>query len=266
MNYSHVWGIFLRNIYLLRRTWYRILSLFYWTVMELLLWGFITFWLKSVQAPSAAVNLTITLLGALIFWDLFVRAQQSISTSFMEDVWSRNLMNIFVTPLKPGEFVLGFALISFFQGLISFIFVSILAFALYTLKIWTLGFYIIPFFINIFIFGWVLGFLTVGLILRFGPSFEALVWSLPFLFEPFSAIFYPLNVLPVPLQKLAFFLPTSHLFEGMRSLLLTGVLPVQDIFWATVLNLVYFSLAILFLYRMFKVVREKGLISRLLTD
>jgi len=242
------------------------LGLFYWTLVELLLWGFITLWLQSLNTSGLAVNLVATLLGALIFWDLFVRAQQSVSTSFMEDVWSRNLMNIFVTPLKSSEFVIGLALISFVQGIISFVFVTILAFALYALKIWALGFFVIPFFLNIFIFGWVLGFLTVALIIRFGPSFEILVWSLPFLFEPLSAIFYPVSVLPSYLQKVAFFLPTSHLFEGMRLLLHAGKFPIEDIFWATVLNIIYFILAILFLYRMLASAREKGLISRLLTD
>lgn len=266
MNYAHVWGIVLRNFYLFRRSWYRILGLFYWTIMELLLWGFVTLWLNSIQPQGAAVNFTVTLLGALIFWDLFIRAQQSISTSFLEDVWSRNLMNIFITPMKSSEFVLGFTLISLIQGIVSFIFVSILAFFLYSLKIWAFGFYIIPFFLNIFIFGWVLGFLTVGMILRFGPSFEVLVWSLPFLFEPFSAIFYPISILPMPLQQVAFFLPTSHLFEGMRMVILTGTFSWSYVFWATFFNLIYFALAVFFLYSMLKAARTKGLISRLLTD
>jgi ABC-2 type transport system permease protein len=124
----------------------------------------------------------------------------------------------------------------------------------------------VPFVINLFVFGWTLGFVIVGFTIRFGPSFEILAWSIPVLLQPLSAVYYPVEILPGVLQKLAFFLPTMHLFEGMRSILLTESFSGEHILWATLLNMVYFPLGMLFFYHMLRVARKLGLLSRMLTD
>lgn len=266
MNCAHIFGIFLRNIFLMKRSWHRIFSLFYWATLELFLWGFITLWLKGVAPDEGRVNFVLVLLGALIFWDLFSRAQQTIAVSFLEDVWSRNLVNIFVSPLTTREFIVGLLLLSAVQGFIAFGFIAFLAWILYALHIWNLGFFIVPLFLNIFFFGWALGFITIGLIIRFGPSVEILAWSIPILFQPLSAVFYPLSVLPEFLQKIAFFIPTSHLFEGMRAVLSDKVFPAGDVVWATFFNGVYIILGIAFFYWMLRLARKKGLLSRFTTD
>lgn len=266
MNSSHILGIFLRNIYLMKRSWHRPFSLFYWATLELFLWGFITLWLKGIVPTDGRVNFVLVLLGALIFWDLFSRAQQTITVSFLEDVWSRNVVNIFASPLAILEFIAGLLLLSVVQGIIAFSFIAFLAWALYALHIWELGFFMAPFFLNIFFFGWALGFFTIGLIIRFGPSIEILAWSIPVLFQPLSAVFYPISVLPDILQKIAFFLPTSHLFEGMRAVLLGSSLPIKDVILAALLNAAYIALGILFLYWMLGKARKKGSLSRFTTD
>ncbi|MBI2450551.1 MAG: ABC transporter permease [Candidatus Nealsonbacteria bacterium] len=265
MNYLKIQGIFLRNIFLLKRSWHRIFSIFYWTTLELFLWGFITKWLEGISA-GRTVNFTVILLGALIFWDLFNRAQQSIAVSFMEDVWSRNLINIFIAPISIKELVSGLALISIFQGFLTFATMILLASLLYAFPAFQLGIYLIPFLINIFIFGWTLGLFTIGLIIRFGPSLDILAFSMPMLFYPLSAVFYPLSVLPVFLQKIAILIPTMHLFEGMRFVLANGTISLPHLLWAVSLNLVYFTLGIMFFYWMIRVAKKRGLIGRLVTD
>ena len=256
----------LKNLFLLKRSFPRLFNLFYWVTIELLFWGFITLWFRSFLSGNQGVDLVIALLTGLIFWDMFLRSQHSLTISFLEDVWSRNLINIFASPLGLSELVISLVLLSIIQVLIAFFYVSLLAFLLYSLKIWAVGFYIIPFFLNIFLFGWALGLFTVGIIIRFGPSAEILAWSIPFLLLPFSAVYYPLSILPAVVQKIAFFLPTMHLFEGMRAVLINNNFPVNDLFWATILNIVYFSLGVLFLYLMLRTAKKKGLIARLLTD
>jgi ABC-2 type transport system permease protein len=250
----------------MKRSWHRIFSLFYWATLELFLWGFITLWLKGVAPTDGRINFVLVLIGALIFWDLFSRAQQTIAVSFLEDVWSRNLVNIFVSPLTSREFIVGLLLLSIVQGFIAFGFIVFLAWALYALHIWSMGFFIIPFFLNIFLFGWTLGFVTIGLIIRFGPSVEILAWSIPVLFQPLSAVFYPISVLPDSLQKISFFLPTSHLFEGMRQVLSLKIFPIEDVIFATLFNGVYFIFGIAFFYWMLRLARKKGLLSRFTTD
>ena len=266
MNYLHVAGILLRNIYLLRRSYYRAFSLFYWATVEIFLWGFITTWLNTISNPDIKINFVVTLIGALLFWDLFFRVQQAVSVAFLEDVWSRNILNIFASPVRPRELILGFIILSLVFGIISFTFVSVVASVLYALKIWTLGLYLVPFVVNLFIFGWALGFAILGFTIRFGPSFEILAWSIPVLFQPLSAVFYPVEILPAVLEKMAFFLPTMHLFEGMRSVLLRNHFSTEHILWATLLNLGYFSLGLLFFYWMVRVARKRGSMGRLVTD
>lgn len=266
MNLLHIYGIFLRNIILVRRSIGRMFGLFFFSTFELFLWGFVTFWLRDLAREDAAVNFVFLLLTGLLFWHLFIRAQQSFSISFLEDVWSRNIMNFFATPVKRKEFVAGLAAISIAQGFLSFVYIAALAALLYALNIWTLGFYMVPFFVNIFVFGWVLGLLAIGLLLRFGPAFEILAFFIPMMFLPFSAVYYPVSVFPEVIQRLAFFLPTMHLFEGMRQVLTQETFPLAHALWATLLNVFYFALGLAFFAWMMRVAREKGLIARLLQD
>lgn len=266
MNYLHIFGIFLKNIYLMRRSFPRLFSQFYWVTIELFFWGFITFWLRGLADGNGKVDFALLLLSALIFWNMFIRSQQSFSISFLEDIWSRNIINLFASPLKIKELVVSLAFLSIFQGLLAFVYVALLALLLYGLQIWTLGFYAIPFFLNIMFFGWALGLFTISLIIRFGPSADILAFSIPFLMLPFSAVYYPVSILPPFVQKISLFLPTSHLFEGMRSLLANHVFPSQEIIWASLLNIAYFIIGLAVFYLMVKVARKKGLIARLLTD
>lgn len=241
-------------------------GLFFFSTFELFLWGFMTFWLRDLVGHDTRLNFVFLLLTGLIFWHLFIRAQQSFSISFLEDVWSRNIMNFFATPVTRKEFIAGLALISIAQGFLSFVYIATLATLFYALNIWTLGFYMIPFFVNIFVFGWALGLIAIGLLLRFGPSVEILAFFIPMVFLPFSAVYYPVSVLPDVVQHLAFFLPTMHLFEGMRAILTQEMFPLSHALWATGLNIVYFVLGLAFFAWMIRVAREKGLIARLLQD
>lgn len=266
MNFWRISGIFLRNFYLISQTWHRALSLFYWTTLELFLWGFITIWLQKISTPGVITNIGVFFLGALIFWDLFSRAQQTVTVSFLEDVWSRNLINIFAAPITIREFFAGLISLSIVQSSIAFSLAVVLAYFLYGLNITVLGLYLLPFVANIFFFGWALGLFTTGLFVRFGPSIDIMAWSIPVLLQPLSVVFYPLDILPPFLQKVAFFLPTSHLFEGMRAILGGGVFPMFDIIWAFVLASIYFVLAVVFFYRMLVISRKRGILARFLAE
>ena len=266
MNHLHVFGIFLRNIYLLKRSIARVFSLLVWVTVELFLWGFITIWLRNLVSEEGKFDFVLLILSALVFWNLFVRAQQAFTISFLEEVWTRNIINIFAAPITQKELVAGFVSLSVFQGILGFLYVSALALALYALHIWAIGFYLIPFFVLILIFGWVLGLITTGLIIRFGPSLEILAFFMPFVLLPFSAVYYPTSIFPEFVRNIAQFLPTMHLFEGMRLVLVQGIFPLERIAWASGLTIVYFVLGSLFFMWMIRVARKRGLLARLLTD
>lgn len=266
MNRLHILGIFYRNIVLIRRSVPKLFGLFGFVTVALFLWGFLTLWVQTLAPDDTATDFILVILSAFIFWSLFDLSQRSFGISFLEEVWSRNIINLFASPVKLSEMVVGFILVGVVQALLAFFYVTTLAFLLYALNIWNLGLYIIPFFINILVFGWALGIVTIGLVVRFGPSADILAFFIPFLVLPFSAVYYPVSVFPPVLQKLTFVLPTRHMFEGMRTAITEGVMPLDNVFWATVLNLVFVVLAFLFLYWMLRLARIKGYLSRLVHD
>ena len=266
MNFLHVFGIFYRNVILIRRSVPKLFALFGFITVELFLWGFITLWVQTVGPSDAKLDFILLILSAFIFWSMFELSQRSFSISFLEEVWSRNVINIFASPVKLGELVMGFVLVGVAQTLLAFLYITPIAFLLYALNIWNMGLYIIPFFVNVLIFGWGIGVVAIGLVVRFGPSADILAFFIPFLLLPFSAVYYPVSVFPPLLQKLTFILPTRHMFEGMRTAITQGVIPYDSLLWGSVLNLVYVLLGFLFLHWMLRLARIKGYLSRLVQD
>lgn len=260
MKAHRIWALGLRHLLVLRRSFPRWLEIFYWPLMDLLVWGFVTVYLTRLggRLPGAVGFL----LGALILWDLLFRAQQTITVGFLEDVWSRNLTNVFVSPVTPGEFLVSSILFGLFKVLVAMALMSGLALALYGFNLLVLGWSLIPLALCLLVFGWALGIVTTAVILRYGPSAEVLAWGLPFLAMPFSAVFYPLSVLPPAVQQVAWLLPSAHVFEGMRMVLWKGVVPVQHLVWAAGLGLLYLLVAIVFFRVVFRVVKVRGLLVR----
>jgi ABC-2 type transport system permease protein len=266
MNFLHVFGIFYRNVILIRRSVPKLFALFGFVTVELFLWGFITRWIEDFGQADARLDFILLILSAFIFWSMFILSQRSFSVSFLEEVWSRNVINIFASPIKLKELILGLVLVGVTQALLAFFYIVPIAFLLYALRIWDMGLYIIPFFMNVLIFGWGLGVLTIGLVVRFGPSADILAFFIPFLLLPFSAVYYPVSVFPYLLQKITFILPTRHMFEGMRTAITQGVIPLDSLAWATILNLIYVFLGFLFLHWMLRLARSRGYLSRLVQD
>ena len=116
---------------------------------------------------------------------------------------------------------------------------------------------------NLLLFGWAVGLFTMALIFRYGRAAEALIWGVPFLIQPVSAVFYPVSVLPAWLQKIAYLLPSTYVFEGMRQVLATGVADLSTLGVSFGLNLVYLLLGSLYFSWMLRKVREMGYLSRL---
>jgi ABC-2 type transport system permease protein len=206
------------------------------------------------------------LLGAMSFWDILYRAQQGVTLSFLEDVWSRNLLNVFVAPVRVGEFVLATYIVGLFRIIVTVGVLGALAYALYSFNLFTLGMSLIPFFVNLLLMGWALGMVTTALIMRWGQAAEALAWGVPFLIQPVAAVFYPLDVLPRWLQPIALGIPATHVFEGMRQVLRGEGVSPASLTAAFVLNAVYLLAAALFFRYMFDVARRKGLLAKLGTQ
>jgi ABC-2 type transport system permease protein len=253
---ARIWAMLLRYVYLLRSSWPRTLELLYWPTIQMVLWGFMTEFLRTNSTWVAQAF--GVLLAAVLLWDVLFRGQLGVSISFLEEMWSRNLGNLFVSPLRPSEWVLALLAMSLVRVMIGVVPAALLAIPLYHYSIFTLGLPLLAFFVNLLVMGWALGLMICALLLRHGLGAESMAWLAIFVLAPVSGIYYPVSVLPEWLQFVAWTLPSAHTFEGMRAVMFEGVFRLDLFLAALGLNLVYIALgAGLFLWS-FRVARIRG--------
>lgn len=251
-----VYALVLRHTYLLRSSGPRILELVYWPTLQMILWGFITVFL--VNHSSWIAQASGVLLSGVLLWDVLFRGQLGVSLVFMEEMWSRNLGHLFVSPLRPFE--LGCALItmSLIRTLIGVGGAALIAIPLFDFSVFSLGLPLLAFFINLIVMGWAIGLLVSGIVLRYGLGAESMAWIAIFAVQPISGVYYPIATLPVWLQYVAAILPSSHVFEGMRSVLFDHTFRVDLLLHAVLLNVVYLAAGFVSFLAFFKVARLRG--------
>lgn len=235
-----VGAMVLRYWYLLRGSWPRFLELAYWPTMQMILWGYINQFMaqnSSWVAQGAGV-----LISGVLLWDVLFRGQLGVSVSFLEEMWSRNLGHLFVSPLRPVEWVSALMVMSLIRTIIGVVPAALLAIPFFGYSVFGMGLPLALFFANLILLGWALGLFTVALILRYGMGAEGLAWILVFMLAPISAVYYPVSVLPDWLQWVALALPSTHVFEGMRALVFHGAVRWDHMAWALGLNAVYMAL------------------------
>ena len=217
-----------RYLYLLRSSWPRIAELMYWPAVQMLLWGFITQFLYT-NSSYVAQAFGVLLAGVLL-WDVLWRGQLGLSISFLEEMWSRNLGHLFVSPLRPTEFLVALMTISLLRTIIGLAPAVILANVLFGMSIFDLGLPLVAFFFNLVLMGWAIGLALNGLVLRMGMGAETLIWVVIVGLAPISAVYYPVSVLPDWLEPVAWCLPSAYVFEGMRSILIDNEFR-PDLMW-----------------------------------
>ena len=234
---KRILALVLRHVYLLRGSWPRVLELMYWPTVQMILWGFITVFM--VGHSSWVAQASGVLLSAVLLWDVLFRGQLGVSLVFMEEMWSRNLGHLFVSPLRPLELVAALLTMSLMRTLIGVGAAALIAIPLFQYSIFEMGLALLAFFANLIVMGWAIGLLVSGLVLRYGLGAEGLAWFLVFAVQPVTGVYYPVDILPPWLQTVAFWLPSSHVFEGMRAVLFTQTFRADLFLNAVVLNAVY---------------------------
>lgn len=260
MNPRRSAAIVLRQLALLRSSPTRVVPLVAWVAIDIVLWGFITRYLGSLggQAP----DFTLTLLGAVLLWDFFGRIMQGVTTAFFEDVWSRNFLNLFASPIGVGEYVAGLVATSVLTSLVSLVVMLLLARLAFGLSLLAFGLPAAAFLGVLFLFGIALGIFASAVVLRLGPASEWLVWPIPALLSPFAAVFYPLHVLPGWMQAAAHLLPPAYVFEGLRALAAGQGVDTVGLLFGALLALLQIALALAFFTRVFRGALRSGLLAR----
>jgi ABC-2 type transport system permease protein len=180
----------------------------------------------------------------------------------LEEIWARNLMNLFASPLKPSEFLAATMAMSVFKVTAVSIVMVVAALVFYDYNVFMIGMALVPFVLNLIVAGWTIGVLTTSLIMRFGQEAEVLAWGMVFLFQPISCVFYPLEVLPRWLQAVAWANPAAHVFEGMRAVITHGTWPAIHLAWASGLNLIYLAMMVAWFHYTVSICKERGLLVR----
>jgi ABC-2 type transport system permease protein len=246
----------LRYIYLLKSSWPRALELVYWPTISIILWGYTSQFLMTNSSYLARAS--GVLLGAVLLWDVMFRGQLGVSVPFLEELWSRNLGQLFISPLRPYEWMLSLLVVSILRVMISMVPAALIALALYDYSIFSLGLPLVAFFILLVAMGWALGLFIGALLMRHGLGAESLAWLAAFLLAPASAVYYPVSILPTWLQAVAWALPSAHVFEGMRTVMLEHRFAFDHFAAAAALDFVYLGLGcVVFLYA-FQLARRRG--------
>lgn len=256
MNLSRIRGVFFRYYYTMLKGPNQLSDLFYWPLVDILLWGLTSIW---IQGQNGTALLPLLLMTGLIFWQIAWRGSVDISVNLLQEFWHRNLVNLFSTPLKISEWIAGVILLCFCKLAVTITFGSLMVYLLYSLNVFTVGWAFLPFAASLLVFGWTLGFIAAGTIIYWGHQVEMFAWMIAFVFAPFSAVFYPVEILPQWAQHISWSLPTTYIFEGMRQILNGHAFPISYLAISIVLNFVYLSLSILFFIWMFEKSRVKGL-------
>lgn len=261
MNLERIWAITLRNLYDTKHNWARIADMIVWPALNILLWGYMTLFLAQ---DNSSVNLFLSnILAATILWSLFISIQQGVGFSFINDVWDRNIFNIFASPISNKEYFSGLMGLGVVKTLITALAMTLICFAFFKYNVLTVGPILFLFLLNIILTGWIIGIVSVSLLMRYGSKAESIIWFLPFVTQPFAAITYPLDLMPTWMQVISYFIPITHVFEGLRALVLENRVDYQDLSLAFGFNALFFILAVWFFSRVFLTVKEKGLLAKL---
>jgi ABC-2 type transport system permease protein len=245
-----------RYWYLLRSSWPRILDLIYWPAVQMLMWGFLQLYVS--QNVGFFANAAGLFIGSVLLWDILFRGQLGFSISFLEEMWSRNLGNIMISPLRPVEFVAALMIMSIVRLAIGMVPVSLLAIAFFDFNLWSLGLALAAFFANLMLTSWAIGIFVAGLLLRNGMGAEGMAWTIMFLFLPLTCVYYPVSVLPHWLQYVAWSLPPTYVFEGMRALLIDHVFRADLMLESLAFNVVLFAAASLAFLKLLQSARVQG--------
>jgi len=265
MNFRIISALVMRYLFLYARSPMRLVELAFWPVVDLVVWGNVTVFIQKNTNPEFG-SYVLFFLGGMILWDIMFRAQQGVAISFLEDVWTRNLLNIFVAPVRSSEYISATFIVGILRILITAVVLSFISWFGYAFNVFQLSWWLIPFFLNLMLFGWSLGMISTALILRWGLAAESLAWAIPFFFQPVVAVFYRVEDMPAWSRPIAWCFPPTYIFEGMRSVMKSGTMNWDYLGYAAGLNVLYLALAGWLFVWVLNLTRKRGLLTKFATQ
>lgn len=256
MSPFRIYAIIYRHLKPTMRDPMRIMDMFYWPLLDIVLWGFTATWLSKINNSIDTINM---MLSALVLWQVVFRSSIELTRNLLEELWHQNFVNLFASPLKKSEWLLSLLLISLINSIWNLLFGALMIYLCFAINIFLLGFVIIPFFIVLVMFGWFCGMFSSALIFIFGRRIEMIAWSFPWFFSTFSCVFYPMHILPAKVQIIASFMPTTAIFENVRGILSGHNLDLHLYIKGLTIGIMFLSLSYVMLNYCFNKALDKGL-------
>lgn len=255
-SFRRISGLALRHLYPLKRDFDLLSDMIYWPIIDTILWGVTSQWLSE---SSGNIQLVVAILVALVLWNVIWRSQAEVSRNLMDEIWNNNLVNLFSTPLTLPEWVTTVLLLSMVKTAITTIMLVPIVLVLYAVNVFTLGWWLILFYLMASMTGWWMGFISAGIVLRYGPKVQTVIWTLPGILLPLSAIYFPVEKLPDFIEPFSWLIPTTYIFESMRALLSGGFVEWHFVWLSVLLNVIWLTGAIWYFVRSFAFSKNLGL-------
>jgi len=256
MKLHRIQALFYRHLFPLQRDFDLLSDMLYWPLVDTLLWGITSQWLAET---SGVASIGLSIIMALLMWNIIWRAQSEVSRNLIDEIWNNNLVNIFSTPLKLSEWLTSVMSLSIIKTVFTLTIITAVVMLMWQANILFFGWWLLPFIAAMITTGWWVGFLSAGIILRYGPKMQTVVWTLPGMLLPFSAVFFPLERFPQVLQYVSRIVPTTYIFETMRAVASGGAIDWQSITLSFGFNFLYLGLALWYFVRSFKYSVRLGL-------
>jgi ABC-2 type transport system permease protein len=255
MKLHRIKAMLLNYYYFSINSWDRLFDVFYWPVLDIFIWGFMTHFIAGISD----FNILNTILGGIILWVFVWRASQDLVVYLLESYWSRGIYYLFASPLKSSEYVISLGILGVLRSIVAFLLLALLSMVLYGFNFFSFNLVHISMFIALLLlFGWGLGIIVSSLVFRFGTRVQVLAWSTIWIIQPFSCVFYPLSALPAWAAKIAVVLPTTHIFEQLRASMSGMPLSYGSLAYAACFIVVFIVVSSLVLVQSIKAARVRG--------
>ncbi len=249
-----------RHAYVLWRAPHRWFDIAFWPLMDVILWGSLATYIA--RGSSSAQTATPYLIAGIILFHILFQNQMAVGVGFLEETWSRNLLNVLTTPVSEIEYLAGTAIFGFFKVFFALATLSITAFGFFRFDLGSVGWSVVPIAMILTVVGWAVGIACIGVVLRFGQGAEILMWGGNYVLMAFSGVFNPVDALPGPIQPLARILPSTHAFNALRDVLAGKPLPTGEIVSGMIGAVVMLLLGFAFTTWMLRVFRQRGFVTR----
>lgn len=258
MKWHRIQTILLHSYYHFFRSKETLVDLIWFTFIQFIIFGFLS---KILVGSNAAIGASLML--GLLFWETVRIGQYCLSVSILWEIWSKSLNSMFITPLTLQELITGEAIAGVIKTIGVIGSLMILCQLLFHFSVFQLGPILAVYFLLLLLFSYAAGLFVNGIIFRYGTDVQSMAWGMIFIFQPISAIYYPVSVLPVQVRWLAYISPITYVMESARGQLAGGNTNWSYLGISFLLDIVYLCLTAFFIKKMFSWSKKTGAFARL---